>query len=219
MRSKKTAIAPVRDAEGSVFKRSQKLCPDGGNISASYCRPTTATEEATTGAFHMTNLWLLSTTGQILAKILLKRLQTIAELILPESQCGFRTSRFTINMIFTLRQLQEKAFDQQQSLYMVFIDLSKAGDTVDRSTLWILLRRYGCPEIFVKLVQEFHDGMAGSVSVGGTITYPFEISHGLKQGCVFAPTLFTLFLGAVLSAVSEHLSIGVFIRTRTDGQQ
>ena len=52
---------------------------------------------------------LLSTAGKILAKILLKRLQTIAELILPESQCGFRTSRSTIDMIFTLRQLQEKA--------------------------------------------------------------------------------------------------------------
>ncbi|KAI0212570.1 hypothetical protein LSAT2_002517, partial [Lamellibrachia satsuma] len=118
---------------------------------------------------------LLSTAGKILAKILLKRLQTIAELILPESQCGFRTSRSTIDMIFTLRQLQEKAVEQQQSLYMIFIDLSKAFDTVDRSTLWILLRRYGCPETFVKLIQEFHDGMAGSVSVGGTITDPFEI--------------------------------------------
>ena len=60
--------------------------------------------------------------------------------------------------------------------------------------------------------------MAGSMSVGGTITDLFEISHGLKQGCVLAPTLFTLFLGAVLSASSEHLSMGVFIRTRTEGR-
>ena len=101
---------------------------------------------------------------------------------------------------------------------MIIIDLSKAFETVDISTLWIILRRYGCPETFVKLLQEFHYGMASSVSVGGTITYPFEISHGLKQGCVLETTLFNLFLGAVLSAASEHLSICVFIRTRTDGQ-
>ena len=119
-------------------------------------------------------------------------------------------------MIFTLRQLQEKAVEQQQSLYMVFIDLSKAFDTVDRSTLCTLLRRYGCPETFVKIIQEFHDGMAGAVSIGGSTTDPFEISHGLKQGCV--PTLFTLFLAALLSTVSEHLSTGVFIRTRSDGK-
>ena len=101
---------------------------------------------------------------------------------------------------------------------MVFIDLSKAFDTVDRSTSWNLLRRYGCPETFVKIIQEFHYGMAGGVSIGGSTTDPFEISHGLKQGCVLAPTFLTLFLAALLSTVSENLSTGVFIHTRSDGK-
>ena len=60
--------------------------------------------------------------------------------------------------------------------------------------------------------------MAGAVSIGGSTTDPFEISHGLKQGCVLAPTLFILFLAALLSTVSEHLSTGVVIRTRSDGK-
>jgi len=51
---------------------------------------------------------LLSIAGKILAKILQSRLQTLAEDILPESQYGFRTIRSTQDMIFTLRQLQEK---------------------------------------------------------------------------------------------------------------
>ena len=101
---------------------------------------------------------------------------------------------------------------------MVFIGLSKTFDTLDRSTLWTLLRRCGCPETFVKIIQEYHNGMAGAVSIGGSTTDPFEISHGLKQGCVLAPTLFTLFLAALLSTVSEHHSTGVFIRTRSDGK-
>ena len=139
-------------------------------------------------------------------------------MILPESQCVFRRSRSTIDMIFTLRQLQEKAVEQQQSLYMVIIDLSKAFDTVDRSTLWTLLTRCGCPETFVKIIHEFHDGKAGAVSIGGSTTYPFEISHGLNEGCVLALTLFTLFMAALLSTLSEHLSTGVFICTRSDGK-
>ena len=67
---------------------------------------------------------------------------------------------------------------------------------------------------FFQWIQEFHDGMAGAVCIGGSTTDPFEITHGLKQGCVLAPTLFTLFLAALLSTVSEHLSTGVFIRTK-----
>ena len=46
----------------------------------------------------------------------------------------------------------------------------------------------------------------------------FEISNGLKQRCVLAPTLFILFLAALLSTMSEHLSAEVFIRTRFDGK-
>ena len=58
--------------------------------------------------------------------------------------------------------------------------------------------------------------MAGAVSIGGSTTDPFEISQGLKQGCVLAPTLFTLFLAALLSTVSEHLSAGAFMHTKSD---
>ena len=56
------------------------------------------------------------------------------------------------------------------------------------------------------------------MSIGGSTTNPFEISHGLKQECVLAPALFTLFLAALLSTVSGHLSAGVFIRTKSDGK-
>ena len=113
---------------------------------------------------------LLSTARKILAKVLLKILQNIAEVIISENQCGFRRSYSIIDKIFTL-QLQEKTVEQQQSLYMVFIIyLSKAFDKVDRSTLLTLLRRYGCPETFIKIIQEFHDGMAGAVSIGGSTT-------------------------------------------------
>ena len=54
---------------------------------------------------------LLSIAGKILAKIILNRIKKISEEVLPESQCGFRAGRSTIDMIFTLRQLQEKAIE------------------------------------------------------------------------------------------------------------
>ena len=74
------------------------------------------------------------------------------------------------------------------------------------------------PRLSLKIIQEFHDGMAGAVSIGGSTTDPFKISHGLKQECVLARTLFTIFMAALLSTVSEHISAGVYIRTRSDGK-
>ena len=80
---------------------------------------------------------LLSVAGKILARVLLNRLNEHLERsgLLPESQCGFRKNRGTIDMIFTARQLQEKCKEQNVDLYMTFVDLTKAFDTVSRKGL------------------------------------------------------------------------------------
>ena len=94
---------------------------------------------------------------------------------------------------------------------MVFVDLSEAFDTVDWSTFWMSPRRYGCPETVVKLIQEFHDGIA----IGGPITDPFEISHGKSKDLSWHLPCSLSFWQHL--TVSEHLSAGVFIRIRSDG--
>ena len=52
---------------------------------------------------------LRSIVGKVFARVILIRLQKLAERIYPESQCGFRAERSTIDMIFSLRQLQENS--------------------------------------------------------------------------------------------------------------
>lgn len=160
---------------------------------------------------------LLSIAGKILAKILLKRLLKVSERILPESQGGFRASRGTTDMIFCVRQLQEKCKEQQQPLFLVFYDLEKAFDSVPRPAMWEVLRRFGCPDRFVSLIQALHDGMSAQVLCQNNTSEAFPVTHGLKQGCVLAPTLFSLYLAAMLCETSSVDNLGVDIRYRFDG--
>ena len=88
---------------------------------------------------------LLSIVGKVFARVVLVRLQVLAERIYPESQCGFRSKRSTVDMIFSIRQLQEKCREQQMPLYIAFIDLTKAFDLVSRQGLFQLLKKIGCP--------------------------------------------------------------------------
>ena len=125
---------------------------------------------------------------KILGRIILNRLtRYVEELgILPESQCGFRSGRDTADMTFTFRQLQEQCKEHQQDLYAVFIDLSKAFDSVHRPGLWAILSKIGCPAALVDIIRSFHDGMRSSVIENGERSPEFEVSNGTKQGCGLA---------------------------------
>ena len=81
---------------------------------------------------------------------------------------------------------------------MVFVDFSKAFDTVGRTGLWQLMRKYGCPEKFTTMIEALHTGMMANVSVGGEVSELFSVTNGVKQGCVLAPMLFSIFLSAML---------------------
>ena len=75
--------------------------------------------------------------------------------LIPESQCGFRKDKRTIDTSFTARQLQEKCQEQNVDLYMAFVDLSKAFDTVSRDGLWKTMANFGCPPRFIAMVRHF----------------------------------------------------------------
>ena len=69
---------------------------------------------------------------KLLAKITNNRLTQVVESTTSDSQSGFWKHRGTADMIFTLRQLMEKALEQDRELYIIFVDLQKAFDEVDR---------------------------------------------------------------------------------------
>ena len=161
---------------------------------------------------------LLSIAGKILARVILNRLiESVSEQNLPETQCGFRPNRSTVDMIFTVRQVQEKCVEQNMDLFAVFIDLTKAFDTVNRQALWTILLKLGCPDKFVNIIRQFHDNMTGQVLCGGDISESFDICNGVKQGCVLAPVLFNLFFTCVLNHAIKDFSNGVYLRYRLDG--
>ena len=97
---------------------------------------------------------LLSIAGKIMACIIFKRINgKICSHILRDTQCGFRSNRSTIDMVFSLRQIEEKFTEQNVELYAVFINFSKPLIQFQEKD------SDGCTHRLVNLIKALHDGM------------------------------------------------------------
>ena len=142
---------------------------------------------------------LLDVVGKVLARIVQDRLASLADQVLPESQCGFRKGRGCVDMIFAARQMIEKSIEHHSDLYILFVDLKKAYDSVPRTALWPALTKLGVPPRMLQVIRALHDGMLAHVRVDGSVTDEFVVTNGLRQGCTLAPMLFNLYFAAVMT--------------------
>ena len=154
---------------------------------------------------------LLSIPCKVFAKAILNRLKPRAESMLRENQCGFRKGRGCADQLFTLRILTEKAREYHRPLYICFIDLRKAYDSVNRDLLWLLLDRcYNLPPKLLSILRALHADSTAAVRAYGMTSEEFPVTCGVRQGCVLAPTLFNLYFDvAIRLALSEHEGKGV----------
>ena len=96
---------------------------------------------------------------------------------------------------------------------MVFVEFSKAFDTVVRTRPWQLLMNYGCPGKFTTMIEALHTGIMANVTAGGEVCESFNVTDGVNQGCVLAPTLFSIFLSAMLDEAFRDMAHGVYIQS------
>jgi hypothetical protein len=151
---------------------------------------------------------LVSQVGKVLAKIIDIRLQEYCEKVgvYAMNQYGFRKDRGVQDMIFAARRLQEMAKKLNMDLYWVFVDLTKAYDSVDRESLWKVLGKCGIPKHLIDIVADWHNGMQACIKLNGTKSEKFRIETGLRQGDVMAPTLFNIYFSMIIQVMEKRLA-------------
>lgn len=112
---------------------------------------------------------LLSIPGKVFNRILLNRMKDIVGTQLRDQQAGFRKERSCTDQIATLRVIIEQSLEWNSPLHVNFIDYEKAFDSVDRESLWCLLRHYGIPEKFTNIIRNSYEGMSCRIVQGLTL--------------------------------------------------
>ena len=128
----------------------------------------------------------MSHAGKALLKVVTRRLGDYCQVkgLLQEKQCGFRPDHSTSDMMFVVHRLLEIERKAGVSLFMCFIDLQKACNTVDRTLLWQALTLIGAPPQMIAVTQQLHDGMRACARPDNVVCSDwFEVEQELPQRC------------------------------------
>ena len=92
-------------------------------------------------------------------------------------------------MIFVCRKILEKRREQQEKINRDVVDLKKVFDTVDKQLLFVVLRRFGYPLVFLTVIRAQYSCSTTMVRVSGDMFEDFGVSMDMKQGCVLISIL------------------------------
>ena len=73
--------------------------------------------------------------------------------ILRKNQNGFRTNRSTTGQILTVRRIIEGVNEKNLTATLLFIDFSKAFDSLHRGKMAEILKAYGIPEKIINAIM------------------------------------------------------------------
>ena len=148
-------------------------------------------------------------------KMLLNRLVPFVGPLLRKNQNGFRRGRTTLSQILCLRRLLEEAQASNRDLALVFVDFSKAFDSVDREKMFEILKLYGIPDKIISAIRVLYTDTSSTILTTDGETPPFSINAGILQGDTLAPFLFIIVVDYVLRmSVDTITSKGFEIKPR-----
>ena len=120
----------------------------------------------------------------------------------PRKSASFAPHESSFDMLFVVHRLQELGQARKIPLYMCFINLHRAYNSVDRELLWVVLACSRVPKKTVTVINQFHDGMQARLRTDDCgCSEWLEVTHGLRQRYVLSPPLFNVFFAAAIHAV------------------
>ena len=141
---------------------------------------------------------LLSMIRKIMAICVRNRIINRIDKFIPPSQAAYRSGRSTTEHVFSTKIIAEQSISStDQTMYLLMLDMSKAFDTVNRSTLINELSN-----VIEKDELHLVNVMLNTklrVRCGNALSEPFSTNTGVPQGDSLSANQFTFYLARTLA--------------------
>jgi endonuclease/exonuclease/phosphatase family metal-dependent hydrolase len=132
---------------------------------------------------------LLSHTGKLFSKIVLRRIEATLDISQPREQAGFRKGYSTTDHLQVITQVIEKTNEYEIPLCLGFVDYEKAFDSVEHIEIMKAINSQGVNMEYVKLLTNIYNKGQASIKLD-TESEKFPLQRGVRQGDIISPKLF-----------------------------
>ena len=150
---------------------------------------------------------LISHVGKLVERIIQGRLEKLRrgdDDLESDTQWG-KSGCSTSDAIILSKSVGTLAVKRGCTVHKCFADLKAAFDSVPRELLFELLKQAGVPPKLLSLISSLHIGSMAQVRWNdGSLSPPFELKCGLKQGAIYSPLLFALYFNFVMAWTKQE---------------
>ena len=143
-----------------------------------------------------------STFGKLFTKVINNRLTNWADnyYVYIEAQAGFRENMTTVDNIFVLHGLINQLLNiNNNKLYTVFVDYTKAFDFIVRYIIWYTLLKLGVRGKILDIIMSIYEQSKTTfrVKYDNVLSDSFVCNLGVRQGESLSPFLFSMYLNDI----------------------
>ena len=140
---------------------------------------------------------LISCLGKLFLSVLNTRflLYAFNQNLLADNQLGFVPGNRTSDAHIIMNNLVKKICHKNNSrIYSCFVDFKKAFDSVPHDILLKKTNNLGVEGKFFNIVRHIYTTDKACITLGNSRSNLFDLSLGVRQGCILSMLLFNIFL-------------------------